>query len=144
MRARTLVLSLAMALGASSVSCSRTAGVAIVEIRAGRLPDNNISADVEVEVYEQGGGAVGTYCISVHFMPSGFVAETTDPSPSYGGEYDIGATKEFCPARGEDLHDGDRRVFRFVTNKTDIPAGGNLRAQTRIGNTYDYADVSIP
>jgi hypothetical protein len=129
-------------LAAMNVSCNRTAGVAIEDVRPSRVAGTNaISVDVEVAGYEQSGGSVGAYCVSVHFCPEGFIADLTDPQPGYFAELD---RVETCVSPSEVLKDGDRRTFRFVSHRTDIPANLNLRAQSRIGHEYDYMDVPTP
>src|SRR5204862_11399 len=83
--ARMLVSAVAL-LGVAS--CGRTAGVAIVDVRPGRIEENALSIDVDVAGYEKGGNDVGRYCISLHFLPTAYIPDQTDPAAGYANEID--------------------------------------------------------
>ena len=133
---RALVLPAVFALA----SCSRTSGVALVEVRPVRLDDNAVLVDVEVAGFEQSGKDVGPYCVSVHFLPAFYDLALTAPSTVYFAEMD---RVEQCVPGDNGLRDGDRRTFRCVSTTKDLP-GGFVRAQTRVGREIETMDETLP
>lgn len=121
-------------------SCSRTAGVTVLEVRPVRLDDNAVLVDVEVAGFEQSGKDVGPYCVSVHFLPAFYDLSLTAPATVYFAEMD---QVEQCLPGDNGMRDGDRRTFRFVSTKRDLP-GGFVRAQTKVGREIETMDVVLP
>lgn len=131
-------LTIASVLGLAS--CSRTAGVAVLEVRPVRLADNAVLVDVDVAGFEQSGNDVGPYCVSVHFLPAFYDLALTAPATVYSGEME---QVRQCLPGDNGMRDGDRRTFRFVSTKKDLPAGF-VRAQTKVGREIETMDVAFP
>jgi hypothetical protein len=133
-RALFLVAALGLA------SCSRTSGVAVLEVRPVRLEDNAVLVDVDVAGFEQSGAEVGPYCVSVHFLPAFYDPAVAPPATVYFAQMD---TVEQCLPGNNGMRDGDRRTFRFVSTKKDLP-GGFVRAQTKVAREIETMDVALP
>lgn len=120
-------------------SCEGGASVHIFKAQAFRGQDDaRVTVDVEIEADEQGGGAVGRYCVSVHWMYFGF-NPFTEPLRSYPGEFE---SLQQC---ADDLHDGDRRTYRFVSNRLDLMQGQPARVQVLHAGKFAFTDgVSAP
>lgn len=126
--------------GLALASCSRTSGVTVLEVRPVRLEDNAVLVDVEVAGFEQSGKDVGPYCVSVHFLPAIYDLSVTAPATVYFAEME---QLEQCLPGDNGLRDGDRRTFRFVSTKKDLP-GGFVRGQTKVGREFETRDVDLP
>lgn len=124
---RTVVaLVLALAAALLALACDRTYGVLILDVQVSRAPDKKVVADVELEAVEQGGRGVGPYCVSIHWFNFGFDPATPD-SAFYPGERD---KVEQC---ANDLSDGDQRIYRLISNKTDLEPSLPARVQVQQG-----------
>ena len=135
-RFATLALG-ALVFGATGCSIDRNAALEILEARIVRDPDGRVAIDLSIEAIEQSGKNVGTYCVSAHFMPIGFATNTFE-APRYNNELD------FVQLCASDLEDGDRRAFRLVSNRTDLPPLTPVRVQARLARVYFRAERVAP
>jgi hypothetical protein len=125
------------AIGLLLASCGdREAAVLVEDVDVVRTPDNHIGATVHVTASEQSGKNTGRFCVSVHW----FVGDpsVTPAAPGYPGSYE-----ELLQCDGG-LEDGDRKRYVFLSTRTDIPPGTNLRAQTVLGDEIEMQDFSTP
>lgn len=134
MRALALVLPILLA------ACDHAATVVVDDASPSRTADGHVQVDVLVTGAEEGGGFVGHYCVSVHWLGP-VDANTADPAPTYYGELDS-VTQCF----DDGLGDGDRRAVRFLSNRVggDLTPGTTLRAQASVGSAIDKLDVDNP
>jgi hypothetical protein len=78
------------------------AGIEITETRTTRDPARHVIFEIDVLAHESLGKNVGTYCTEVTFVGQ---AAPTDRCDS-------------------DLHDGDRKTLRFVSENVPAPGSG--------------------
>jgi hypothetical protein len=83
----------------------------ITDARAFRGDAGRVVVDVDLIAREALGGSIGVYCTRVTFPGETSFHET-------------------CAA---DLSDGDTKTMRFVSDKTDIPKGGQISVAVRLG-----------
>jgi hypothetical protein len=132
-RLRTVaVVGLVSALGCGD----REAAVVVDAVNVGRNAQNQITIEIVVTAAEQAGNEIGNYCTSFHIFPGD--SSVIDAAPSYYGDFE---TKKQCDSG---LRDGDQKTFFFTTDRTDIPSGLNLRAQTIVGHELEKKDVNTP
>ncbi|HEY8079896.1 MAG TPA: hypothetical protein VIF62_37450 [Labilithrix sp.] len=133
---RALALALVLAFVAA---CAHPASVVVEDANPSRTPDGHVQVDVLVTGAEQGGGFVGHYCVSVHWLGP-IDANTAKPAPTYYGELDS-VTQCF-----DGLGDGDRRAVRFLSNHVggDLTPGTTLRAQAEVASAIETLDVDNP
>ena len=115
-----MILSLVVA------SCDKVSYVRILDARLSRTDTGLVQADVELEAAEKGGGNVGPYCVSVHYLPLGSVL--AEGRFEYPGEVEL---VEQC---GVDLSDGDQRTYRLVSTTVlagSLPARVQVRQERR-------------
>lgn len=136
-RVRLLLPAVLIAALAPSCSIDRNAALEILEAKTSRDPDGRLVVDVAIEGIEQAGKNVGTYCVSAHFMPIGFARDTFEAT-RYSNELDV---VQVCD---DDLEDGDRRAFRLVSNRTDLPALIPIRVQARLARVYFRRELTAP
>jgi len=120
-------------------ACQHPAAVVVDDASPSRTADGHVQVDVLVTGAEEGGGFVGHYCVAVHWLGP-IDGNTADPAPSYYGELDSVTQCE------GGLGDGDRRAFRFVSNRVgaDLTPNTTLRAQASVGSTFEKLDVNNP
>lgn len=136
----------ALALVASG--CDHSAALIVDNVQASRIaegPDaGKIQVDVEVRATEQGGNAIGNYCVAVYWFGLGVDPATVPVALAYP----FTPSRVVCSDGGAEgsvrLEDGDRRTVRLVSNETTLVAGQPLRAQANVGIVIDAKDESTP
>jgi hypothetical protein len=116
----------------------RGARISIEEVRVHRAPEARVVVDVDVLGVERGGGNVGAYCVTAHFLNPVVNPAFLPARTRYVEEL------EFQDACASDLEDGDTRAFRFVSERTDLPPGAPVRVQARVSRDVDIHDARIP
>lgn len=140
----------ALALGGLTLlasGCEHSAALIVDNVQATRLtegPDTGkIQVDIEVRATEQGGNAIGNYCVAVYWFAPGINPTTVAVALAY----------PFTPSRvicsdgnpnSVRLEDGDRRTVRLVSNETTLVPGQPMRAQANVGTVIDAQDESTP
>lgn len=118
-------------------SCGdREAAIMVEDVDMVRTPDGHIGATVHVTASEQSGKNTGRFCVSVSWFAGD--PATVPAAPGYPGSY------EALLQCDTGLEDGDRKRYVFLSTRTDIPPGTNLRAQTLLGHEIEMADFSTP
>lgn len=108
-----------------------------------RLPDGRVQVDLDVIGAEQGGGAVGGYCVYTYWFSPGLDLNTVRADITYYGPLDVARVcANDVPA--EPLRDGDRRRHRLISNRFDIPPGAPMRLQVSLGSNYDIENEFAP
>ncbi|AKV01047.1 hypothetical protein AKJ09_07710 [Labilithrix luteola] len=143
-----------LALGAAACAlvasgCSHGAALMVDSVSATRIVSNDqdngkIQVDVEVRATEQGGGAIGNYCVAVYWFTPGVNPEFVPVALAYP----FSPSRVLCSDGGNEpgvrLDDGDRRVVRFLSNETNLVPGQPFRAQANVGTIIDAKDESTP
>lgn len=119
--------SVALSLGAVLSGCDQVSYVRILDARLSRDANDLVVAEIEVEAAEKGGGNVGPYCVSIHYLPVGTVL--AEGHINYPGEVDW---VEQC---GVDLSDGDQRFFNLTSNLVLDPS---LPARVQVRQHGDF------
>lgn len=134
---------LALASSVPIAGCFDGAAANIDDVAIVRLPDGRVQVDIEVVGAEQGGGAVGGYCVYAYWFAPGLDLNAVPADITYFGPLDV-ASACADDAQGEPLRDGDRRRYRLVSRRFDLPARAPMRLQVSLGENYDIENELAP
>lgn len=124
----------------ANVSCQSGVAIVVGDHSGTRLADGRVQIDLEVIGAEQGGRSVGPYCASVHWFNFGTNFDLVPKALTYAASID----RVVACSDGHDLGDGDHRVFRLVSTRTDIPVNAPMRLQASAGDEIDAKETGSP